>query len=320
MGTQAIIYILMFVGVVLIVEGIYLVVFGKSIKLNSRVNRRLALMEQGKDRDEVFETLRKERDQHRESLKLPIMSILSSKAEQANLAFSPKALIAIMGLVAVFAFIGLTVGASLALPTRALVAVIIGCGGVYFWVNGKAKKRMALFEEQLPDAVDLIVRSLRVGHPFSNAINIVAQEMSDPIGTEFGMIVDETAYGAEVATALHNMAERIDVPDLRFLTVAVAIQSKAGGNLAEVLDGLSKVIRARFKLFRRVKAITAEAKWSGMFLSGFPLAALLGVNVLNPTYYDAVKPTEYYMPAAIAVFAMLAVNAVVMRAMVNIKV
>ncbi len=111
-----------------------------------------------------------------------------------------------------------------------------------------------------------------------------------------------------------------DVPDLRFLTVAVAIQAKAGGNLAEVLDGLSKVIRSRFKLFRRVNAITAEAKWSGMFLSGFPLAALGGVNLMNPTYYDAVKPTEYYMPAAIGVFVALAINVLVMRHMVNIKV
>ena len=110
------------------------------------------------------------------------------------------------------------------------------------------------------------------------------------------------------------------MPDLRFLTVAVAIQAKAGGNLAEVLDGLSKVIRARFKLFRRVGAITAEAKWSGMFLSAFPLGALAMVQVTNPNYYDAVKPTEYYLPAAIGVFTALAVNFFVMRAMVNIKV
>lgn len=320
MGSQAIILLLMFVGVVLIIEGIYLVAFGKSIKLNSRVNRRLAMMEQGKDRDEIFEVLRKERDQHRKGFKLPIMSILSSKAQQASIAFSPNALLAVMALVAVFAFAGLTYFASMGLPLRVLVALIIGGGGVYFWLNGKAKKRMDAFEEQLPDAVDLIVRSLRVGHPFANAINIVATEMPDPIGTEFGMIVDETAYGADVAVALQNMADRIAVPDLRFLTVAVGIQAKSGGNLAEVLDGLSKVIRARFKLFRRVKAITAEAKWSGMFLSGFPLAALLGVNVLNPHYYDAVKPTEYYVPAAVLVFALLGINAVVMRAMVNIKV
>nr|WP_323777341.1 type II secretion system F family protein [Amylibacter sp.] len=320
MGTQAVIYLLIFVGVVLIVEGIYLVTFGKSIKLNSRVNRRLALMETGKAQEEVFEALRKERDQHLSGLKLPIMSILSNKAQQANIAFSPTALIMVMVFVAVLSFGGLTYFTETGLTLRCILSVLIGGGGVYFWLNGKAKKRMAAFEEQLPDAVDLIVRSLRVGHPFSNAINIVANEMPDPIGSEFGMIVDETAYGADIASALNNMAERIDVPDLRFLTVAVAIQAKAGGNLAEVLDGLSKVIRSRFKLFRRVNAITAEAKWSGMFLSGFPLAALGGVNLMNPTYYDAVKPTEYYMPAAIGVFVALAINVLVMRHMVNIKV
>jgi tight adherence protein B len=320
MGTQAIIYLLIFVGVVLIVEGIYLVAFGRTIKLNSRLNRRLALMEQGKAQEEVLEALRKQRDQHLSGLKLPIMSILSNKAQKANIAFSPTALLSVMAFVAVLTFGCLTYFTATGLGLRAILSVLIGCGGVYFWLNGKGKKRMAAFEEQLPDAVDLIVRSLRVGHPFSNAINIVATEMPDPIGSEFGMIVDETAYGADVASALNNMAERIDVPDLRFLTVAVAIQAKSGGNLAEVLDGLSKVIRSRFKLFRRVQAITAEAKWSGMFLSGFPLAALAGVQVMNPHYYDAVKPTEYFMPAAIIVFALLAVNVLVMRHMVNIKV
>ena len=320
MGAQVIIYVLIFVGILLIVEGIYLVMFGKSIRLNSRVNRRLALLEQGKAREEVFEALRKERDQHLPGIKLPVMSILSSKASQANIAFSPKALIAVMIFVAIFSFFGLTYFTTLGIMLRVIIAVGMGAGGVYFWLNNKAKKRMAAFEEQLPDAVDLIVRSLRVGHPFSNELNIVAQEMPDPVGTEFGIIVDETAYGSDITTALNHMADRIDVADLRFLCVAVGIQAKSGGNLAEVLDGMSKVIRARFKLFRRVGAITAEAKWSGMFLSLFPLGALAGVNVMNPTYYDAVKPTEYYVPAAVAVFAMLGVNMFVMRSMVNIKV
>ena len=148
----------------------------------------------------------------------------------------------------------------------------MGVGGVYVWINRKAKKRMALIEEQLPDAVELMVRSLRVGHPFSTAIGIVAKEIPDPLGTEMGIISDEAAYGRDMGESLKAMAERIDMQDLRFLAVAVAIQSQAGGNLAEILDGLAKVIRSRFKLFRRVKAITAEAKWSGKFLSGFPLA------------------------------------------------
>ena len=127
-----------------------------------------------------------------------------------------------------------------------------------------------------------MVRSLRVGHPFSSAIGIVAKEVPDPLGTEFGMIADEAAYGRDVSESLKAFAERMDMQDLRFLAVAVSIQQQSGGNLAEILEGLAKVIRARFKLFRRVKAITAEAKWSGMFLSAFPIGALVMISVLQP--------------------------------------
>jgi tight adherence protein B len=102
--------------------------------------------------------------------------------------------------------------------------------------------------------------------------------------------------------------------------VAVTIQQQSGGNLAEILDGLSKVIRARFKLFRRVKAITAEAKWSGMFLSVFPLLALVGINVIQPNYYDEVKETAVFIPACLVVAGFLVANVFVMRTLVNIKV
>jgi len=108
--------------------------------------------------------------------------------------------------------------------------------------------------------------------------------------------------------------------DLRFLAVAVSIQQQSGGNLAEILEGLSKVIRARFKLFRRVKAITAEAKWSGTFLSGFPLVALVAINVLQPNYYDDVKDTAAFIPAALVAGAFLVANVFVMRSLVDIKV
>ncbi len=108
--------------------------------------------------------------------------------------------------------------------------------------------------------------------------------------------------------------------DLRFLAVAVKIQSQSGGNLAEILEGLAKVIRSRFKLFRRVRAITAEAKWSGWFLSIFPLVALVIINVMQPGYYDDVQNTPVFVPAAIIVAVMLFVNVIFMRMMVNIKV
>ena len=276
------IYILIFIAVLVLVEGIYLTVFGKSISLNSRMSRRLALLEKNHNREQVLEQLRKEMSQHMSSRGIPLYSILATKAQKANIAFTPKQLIMIMGGLAVFSYLGLTIGTEAGTPVRILLAIAMGVGGVYVWVNNKAKKRMALLEEQLPDAVELMVRSLRVGHPFSSAIGIVSKEVPDPLGSEFGLIADEAAYGRDVAESLKSFAERMDSQDLRFLAVAVTIQQTSGGNLAEILEGLAKVIRARFKLFRRVKAITAEAKWSGMFLSAFPIGALVMINIVQP--------------------------------------
>ena len=314
------IYILIFVAVLVLVEGLYLTVFGKSISLNSRMSRRLALLEKNQNREQVLEQLRKEMSQHLNSRGIPLYSILAAKAQKANIAFSPQQLIMIMGGLSVVAYLGLTLGTEASTPVRALIAIAMGIGGVYTWVNNKAKKRMALLEEQLPDAVELMVRSLRVGHPFSSAIGIVSKEVPDPLGTEFGMIADEAAYGRDVAESLKAFAERMDSQDLRFLAVAVTIQQQSGGNLAEILEGLAKVIRARFKLFRRVKAITAEAKWSGMFLSGFPIAALIMISVIRPDYYDDVKDTPAFIPAALIVAVFLIVNVIFMKMMVNIKV
>jgi tight adherence protein B len=314
------IYVLIFVAVVVIVEGLYLTVFGKSISLDNRVSRRLALMQKNGNREQVLEQLRKEMSQHMASRGIPLYSLLASKAQKANIAFSPKQLVMIMGGLSVVAFIGLTFATEVDTPIRAAIAVMMGVGGVYFWVNKKATKRVKLMEEQLAEAIELMVRSLRVGHPFASAIGIVAKEVPDPLGTEFGFIADEAAYGRNVAESLKAFAERMDNQDLRFLAVAVTIQQQSGGNLAEILEGLSKVVRARYKLFRRVAAITAEAKWSGMFLSGFPLAALVAINMLDPTYYDAVYDEPVFIPAAIFVAVMLTINVLYMKIMTNIKV
>lgn len=319
-GIEPIIYALIFVAVLVIVEGIYLVAFGKSISLNRTVNRRLALLEKGGTREQVMEQLRKEIGQYNAALSIPLYSIIAAKAQKANIAFSPKALLVVMMVLAVFAFAVLSLATGASLPMRIGLAVVIGVGAVYTWVNNKAKKRMALFEEQLPDAVELMVRSLRVGHPFSSAINIVAKEVPDPVGSEFGLIADDAAYGGDITESLKELAERVDMQDVRFLAVAITIQQQSGGNLAEILDGLAKVIRSRFKLFRRVKAITAEAKWSGWFLSIFPIVALVAINVIEPNYYDDVKETAYFIPAAIVVGVFLVVNILYMKAMVNIKV
>lgn len=320
LSAEPIIYGLIFIGVLVLVEGLYLVAFGKSISLNNRVNRRLDMLNKGAAREQVLEQLRNEMQQHMKSRSIPLYSLLAEKAQKAAIAFTPRQLIMIMAGLSVFAFIGLSIGTETSTPVRALASVFIGVGGVYFWVNSKAKKRMSMIEEQLPDAVELMVRSLKVGHPFSSAITIVAKEIEDPLATEFGIIADQSAYGREAGESLKEMAERLDMQDMRFLAVAVTIQQQSGGNLAEILAGLAKVIRARFRLFRRVKAITAEAQWSGKFLSAFPLLCLMVILFSDPGYYDEVMDHEYFIPACFVVGILLSINVVVMRVLTNIKV
>ncbi len=320
LSIEPLIYIGIFVGVIMLVNGIYLLVFGKSISLNARVNRRLTMLESGTSREDVLAKLRKELDQHKGSVSLPFYQMIADKAQRGNIAFSPNQLMLMMVVGSVVAFLLMTILTGASAPLRAIASVGMGVGGVFFWVNNKAKKRIAMFEEQLPDAVELMVRSLRVGHPFVSAINTVSREMSDPIASELGIIADEAAYGRDVAEAIQAMAERLGIQDLRFLAVAVGIQQTSGGNLAEILQGLANVIRARFKLFRKVKAITAEAKWSGNFLSIFPILALVGINVMQPDYYSEVMGTPVFIPACAAVAVMLAMNMIIMRMLVNIKV
>ena len=317
---QPIIYALIFVGVLMMVEGVYLVAFGKTLKREKRVNRRLALLQEGKDTEEVLTILRNEREGRKTDFKLPVIGSMLEQAQFANIAMTPTTMIIALVFIFAVAFGMLTALTSASLPIRLVVAIGISYGALYIWLRNKAKARIRLLEEQFPDAIDLMVRSLRVGHPITAAIAIVAREMPDPLGTEFGLIADESTYGMNINDALDRLATRWPVPDLRFFTVAIAIQTTSGGNLAEVLEGLSRVIRARFKLFRKVQTITAEARWSGWFLSFFPLLALLLVQVVKPDYYDQVSDHPLFMPGTIATFVLLALNIVFMRWLVNIKV
>ncbi len=317
---QPIIYALIFVGVFMMVEGVYLLIFGKTIKREKKVNRRLGLLQDGRDTEEVMSILRTEREGAEKHEKIPVVGPLVEMARHAAITISlPQIAISLIAL-SVVSFLLLTLFTGAVIQIRIVVALITGYAAFYIWLRGKAKKRIALFEEQLPDALDLMVRSLRVGHPMNAAVGIVAREMMDPLGTEFGLIADEATYGMPITDALDRMAARVPVPDLKFLAIAINIQSTSGGNLAEILDGLSKVIRARFKLFRKVKAITAEARWSGWFLSVFPVIALLLVQVVQPDYYDRVSDHPLFLPGAILTFILLIVNVFFMRMLVNIKV
>lgn len=317
---EPLIYLASFVAVFAIVEGLYLTAFGKSISMNKKFNRRLEMLGKGAHREEVLAQLRKEMEQHGRASKVPLYSLLAVKARKANIAFTPLQLVGIMLAASVLVFLILTLTTGSSLMIRSVVAGVMGIGGVYAWVNNKAKKRIAQIEEQLPDAIELMVRSLRVGHPFSSALAAVAKEIKDPLATELGVVSDEAAYGGDMGETMKAMAERLDIQDMRFLAVAVTIQQQSGGNLAEILAGLSAVIRSRFRLFRRVKAITSEARFAGMFLSAFPLVALVAMNVLDPHYYDEAMEHPWFIPGCLFVGIMLTLNIIVMRALVNIKV
>jgi tight adherence protein B len=317
---QPLIYAFIFVGVFMMVEGVYLVIYGKTLKREKKVNRRLAMLQDGKDTEEVLGILRQEREGAEKHERIPVIGPLVEMARHAAITISIMQIaIALVGLT-VLSFVLLTLFTGAVVQIRIVVALITGYAAFYIWLRGKAKKRISLFEEQLPDALDLMVRSLRVGHPMNAAIGIVAREMADPLGTEFGLIADETTYGMTITDALERLAERVPVPDLRFVAIAINIQSTSGGNLAEILAGLSTVIRARFKLFRKVRAITAEARWSGWFLSIFPVIALLMVQVVQPDYYDRVSDHPLFLPGAILTVILLVVNVIFMRILVNIKV
>jgi tight adherence protein B len=182
------------------------------------------------------------------------------------------------------------------------------------------KARNYKFEEQFPDAIELIVRSLRVGQPFTKAIVAVANEMPDPVAKEFKITSQEIAYGRNLPEALDDMITRIDVPDLKFFVVAVQIQHESGGNLAEILENLSKIIRGRFRLMRKVKALTVEGRFSAWFLSFFPVFMIFIMNSINPGYYQKVADYPLFPHLVGVTVVLLIINVIAMRIMTKLEV
>ncbi len=160
----------------------------------------------------------------------------------------------------------------------------------------KRAKRQKEFAAQLPDALDVIVRSLRAGHPTPVAIGLVAREMPDPIGTEFGIVSDEMTYGKPLPEAVKGLVDRVGLDDLRLLVIAISIQFTTGGNLSDILSNLSNTIRGRALLRARVKALSAEGRMSAIVLSLFPFALFAIINFMSPDYYWSVmhEPVVYY--------------------------
>jgi len=164
-----------------------------------------------------------------------------------------------------------------------LLAFILGTVP-FIHIFSKRKKRMDKFQRQLPEALDLMARSLKAGHAFTGGMKMVADEMDDPIGAEFDKTLAEINFGVELQDALKNFSRRVDCPDLRFFVVSIIIQRETGGNLAELLENIARLVRERFKLHGRIRVLAAEGKFSAIILIALPFLVATALTIMNPGY------------------------------------
>jgi tight adherence protein B len=286
LDTPTLIIICAAISAVLFAETIYLVGFSTA-SYRSNVNRRLKLSNNQPDREAILIQLRRERGLTGEGLfrfGLQWFNRLLLESGMTNGLLT-------LGFVALAAGGALFAGVFKFREDFVEAGVAAGIAALLFpflTLLFKRRRRHGKFAAQFPDAMDIIVRSLRAGHPVPVAVGLVAQELPDPIGTEFGIAADEITYGADIETAMRNLYFRVGQEDLPLFVTAVAIQGSTGGNLSEILSNLSSVIRMRFKMRRKIRALAAEGKFSALFLSGLPVAVFGLINVMTPDFYGSI--------------------------------
>lgn len=312
------IYACVAVSAVLFAEGAYLLFFSAA-SYRKRVNRRLSLLNDTVDRQGILVQLRRERGLTMGGdFRLPVVS-LNRLIVQSGLSIGLSQIGILAGVAAAATF------ATILMTTGSFVEALLGMalGGLllpFFALRVLRSRRQKKFGAQFPDAIDIIVRSLRAGHPVPIAVNMVARELPDPTGTEFGLVADEITYGADLETAMRNLYARVGQDDLPLFVTAVAIQGSTGGNLGEILENLSSVIRQRFKMRRKVKALAAEGRASALILSSLPVLLFGAVQLVSPDFYGSVwKYDITKMVLGLAVGWMLMGN-MVMYKMVNFRI
>jgi tight adherence protein B len=165
-----------------------------------------------------------------------------------------------------------------------LVVTVIGAMLPNFYVRHRRTKRLNAFEEMLPDAIDLVGRALRAGHPLSSGFKMAADDGPDPVASEFRRVFEEQRFGLPLQDSLLGMADRVDLVDVRILVTAILIQREVGGNLAEILDNLAAVVRARFTIRRQIRVYTAQGRMTGYLLSALPIILFLLLYMINRQY------------------------------------
>lgn len=219
---------------------------------------------------------------------------------------------------------GLAFGlAALIVSTNLVIPVLAAASGAsipYFYVKRRKTKRMEAFEEQFPEAIDLLGRSIRAGHAFTTGLKVVADESPDPIGAEFRQIFEEQKFGLPLEDSLLGLADRVALVDVRILVTAILIQREVGGNLAEILDKIAYTIRERFMIQRQVRVYTAQGRLTGYLLAGLPILVGFLIYVLNREYMGVLYTEPMGRMMLLAAAIMQVIGFLIIRRIINIEI
>ena len=320
---SAALYSVVFIAAVLVTNQLFN--YQRDVRgARKRVNERLEMMARGMKREEIMSQLRRKRKSDRSG----ILGWLGDKLHLAGIRTAPGRFLTGQCIVAAFVAVVFPVTAGLigrfpTLATMFFVGILAGAVGFVFpifYLNRRGVKRLKKFEGQFPVALDIFIRGLRAGHPVSAALDLLTTEMPDPIGSEFGLVTDEVNYGLSLKEALENLASRVPTQDISMFVVCVGIQSETGGNLAEILEGLSKVIRERASMVLKVRALASEGKMSGIMLSILPVFTFCLVFINSPSFYLDVADDPIFWPAIAGILVIYATGVTVMKKLTDLKV
>lgn len=326
---QILFYGMVFIATVLLIEGAAGLVRGAR-REKRRINRRLNLIDSGLDRAEVLSLLRRDR-RVGETIGGPVGAVVSRierTLSQAGFSLPVSRFLLIMaasglGLLVLALLLSYSLVGKLSaggIFLSLLLAAATGLGLPLVVLGRLRDRRLKKLEQQFPLALDVFVRGLRAGHPISAALALLAEESPDPIGSEFGIVHDEMTYGLELRDALQNMAERCGLADMHMFTVSISVQNETGGNLAEILENLTRVIRDRAAMVLKVRALSSEGRMTAAMLTILPVFAFVVLFLVNPAFYLDVADDPAFFPAAFALLGLYGIGVFVIRRMIDLKV
>jgi tight adherence protein B len=310
-----IIYCIVFAAVILAVQALYWLIVG-SQRRSATLKRRVAASA-GRAASEPVDILRQERGLA--NFEDPRLASLNEFLAQTGLRISVFAL----GLwtVSLGAAVALASSPFLSrLSASAAAGSVAGPLIVALYLSIVRRRRIDRFTAQLPDALNIIVRSLRIGHPFVSAVGLASREMREPIAAELAITAEEIGFGQDVTAAVANLHRRVGQDDLLFLVTAVSVQSQTGGNLAEVLARLATLMRQRSTLKLKVKALSAEGRLSAWFLTAMPFILYGAIRLLSHDYFGELAGSPVLVPALVYGWTSLVVSNIIIYRMVNFKI